>query len=154
MADTYERIRHIEHLIQKEHSDRDELVKEDPNLGFYDHYRRQAAMCRSINEELELREEKRLKFMVAGTYKDEDKRGLSRVIETIFEETNALNEVQILERKSRSAGDGTRDSPQQTHRALLKETLKDCVTDLAEQDGWTTLRAQEAHEIVKRALVG
>ena len=96
----------------------------------------------------------RLKYMVAGTYKDEDKRGLSRVIDTILEEMNALNEVQRLERKSRYPGDGTGNITQKTHHELLKETWKECVSDLAEQDGWTTLRAQEAYEIVKRALVG
>ena len=60
MSDTYERIRRIDHLIRKEHSNRDELVKEDLNIGFYHRDTRQAAMCDSINDELELREKKRI----------------------------------------------------------------------------------------------
>ena len=92
--------------------------------------------------------------MLAGTYDNQDERGLSRVFETILEEMNALNRMQILEKKSRYPGDGTGDLTLKTLHELLKETLRECVSDLAEQDGWTMAKAQEAYGYVKQALVG
>ena len=93
----------------------------------------------------------RLELMLEGKYKDEIE--LPDIVETILDEMIAReNVLQIKTWTGVGEGPGAEEE-QKTLLELLKETLKEGVSDLAEEDGWTTEKSQEASAHVKRALL-
>ena len=104
-------------------------------------------------EEVADSQNERLELMLEGKYTDEVE--LPDILETILDEMNCRENVQTLQIKTRTGvgeGPGVKEELN-TLLELLKETLKEGVSDLAEEDGWTMEKAREAYAHVKRALL-
>ena len=140
------RITDFQHVIQ---TDKTRLEKEGVE-GDLDH-------CYGLvelalwEEELEGHQAERLELMLEGRYKDEE--GIADILETVLDEMTAREDVQFLRIKTWTGeGEGPAED-EKTLVELLKETLKEGVSELAEENGWTMEKAQEAYACVKQALL-
>ncbi|MDI1490125.1 MAG: hypothetical protein OHK93_001325 [Ramalina farinacea] len=138
----------FQHVIQM---DKARLEKEGVE-GDLDHYYGLVEL-RLWEEQVADSQNERLELMLEGKYKDEIE--LPDIVETILDEMIARENVEILQIKTRTGvGEGPgAEEEQKTLLELLKETLKDGVSELADEDGWTTEKAQETYAHVKRALL-
>lgn len=140
------RITDFQHVIQ---TDKTRLEKEGVE-GDLDHCYGLVEL-RLWEEEIADSQNERLELMSEGKYKEEE--GLADILETILDEMIAREDVQFLQMKTwKGTGEGPAED-EKTLLELLKETLKEGVSDLAEEDGWTTEKAREAYTHVKQALL-